>query len=146
MQVLHCFLLKPLVKCVLMVILYFFSLAIYYCSALNSAHKDLVDMMKDQLVMEGKDKQFLLARIAELSGAPPKKKPPPYNGSQMKTINETKPALKNNTQTKADMNVEVNIVRLYLRSPGYNLSFETSLKSLSIFHCVHIQTITFFCF
>ncbi|XP_060601811.1 transmembrane channel-like protein 7 isoform X1 [Ruditapes philippinarum] len=66
-------------------------LAIYYCSALNSAHKDLVENMKDQLVLEGKDKQYLLSRIAELTGEPPKKQPPPYQKPQLKTINETPP-------------------------------------------------------
>jgi hypothetical protein len=47
--------------------------------------------MKDQLVLEGKDKQYLLSRIAELTGEPPKKQPPPYQKPQLKTINETPP-------------------------------------------------------
>ncbi|WAQ96023.1 hypothetical protein MAR_028713 [Mya arenaria] len=68
-------------------------LMVYYCSALNSAHKDLSDMMKEQLVLEGKDKQFLLARINELGGAPPKKKPPPaqHKKATMQTVNEKQP-------------------------------------------------------
>lgn len=48
-------------------------------------------MMKEQLVLEGKDKQYLLARIAELSGGAPKKKPPPYQRTQLKTVDETTP-------------------------------------------------------
>ncbi|KAL4240415.1 ion transport [Mactra antiquata] len=85
-------------------------LAIYYCSELNSAHKNLVDVMKEQLVMEGRDKQFLLARIAELTGAPVKKKPPPYQRTQMKTVNETNA---NNAQKKGDIGLEIQAIDLY---------------------------------
>jgi len=68
------------------------SLLVYYCSALNSAHKELAEMMKEQLVLEGRDKQFLLARIKELGGAPPAKKPPPpYQRPKVKNVDETRP-------------------------------------------------------
>ncbi|XP_052245984.1 transmembrane channel-like protein 7 [Dreissena polymorpha] len=42
-------------------------LLVYYCTALKSAHKD---MMKDQLKLEGMDKKYLFARINELGGTP----------------------------------------------------------------------------
>ncbi|XP_052781485.1 transmembrane channel-like protein 7 isoform X2 [Mya arenaria] len=79
-------------------------LMVYYCSALNSAHKDLSDMMKEQLVLEGKDKQFLLARINELGGAPPKKKPPPaqHKKATMQTVNEKQP-MRNGDVVMEDM-------------------------------------------
>ena len=84
-----------------------FRLLVYYCSALSSAHKELVDMMKEQLVLEGKDKQYLLARITELSGGAPKKKPPPYQRAQMKTVNETAPSP---SQQNGRVSMEVRLV------------------------------------
>ncbi|XP_053393438.1 transmembrane channel-like protein 7 isoform X2 [Mercenaria mercenaria] len=84
-------------------------LAIYYCSALNSAHKDLVETMKDQLVLEGKDKQYLLSRIAELTGGQPKKQPPPYQRTQLKTVNETPPPLVLKTKSKPEKNGDVGV-------------------------------------
>lgn len=83
----------------------FYRLLVYYCSALNSAHKELVDMMKEQLVLEGKDKQYLLSRITELSGGPVKKKPPPYQRTQMKTVDETKPTVQN-----GNLSIEVSLI------------------------------------
>lgn len=47
--------------------------------------------MKDQLVLEGKDKQYLLQRIAELTGAPPKKQPSAYQRQKLQTVNEKAP-------------------------------------------------------
>ncbi|WAQ96057.1 TMC7-like protein [Mya arenaria] len=83
-------------------------LMVYYCSALNSAHKDLSDMMKEQLVLEGKDKQFLLARINELGGAPPKKKPPPaqHKKATMQTVNEKQP-MRNGDVVMEDMDYRI---------------------------------------
>ncbi|KAH3863484.1 hypothetical protein DPMN_026473 [Dreissena polymorpha] len=69
-------------------------LLVYYCSALKSAHKDMVTMMKEQLVLEGKDKQFLLARINELGGAPTEKKkaPPLYQKKPtVRNVDEKQP-------------------------------------------------------
>ncbi|KAH3720420.1 hypothetical protein DPMN_063319 [Dreissena polymorpha] len=42
-------------------------LLVYYCTALKSAHKD---MMNDQLKLEGMDKKYLFSRINELGGTP----------------------------------------------------------------------------
>lgn len=47
--------------------------------------------MKDQLVLEGKDKQYLLQRIAELTGTSPKKQPPAYQRQKLQTVNEKAP-------------------------------------------------------
>ncbi|XP_070581089.1 transmembrane channel-like protein 7 isoform X2 [Ptychodera flava] len=41
-------------------------LALYYYHSIASAHKEMVVRLKEQLVMEGRDKQFLLARLQEL--------------------------------------------------------------------------------
>lgn len=66
-------------------------LIIYYLYVRGKAHYARAEVMKEQLVMEGKDKQFLLAKIHEFSGDGPKPKaqpkpriPPP----QVQTINE----------------------------------------------------------
>lgn len=60
----------------------------------------MIVMLKEQMIMEGKDKQFLLNRIYELTGEKPgakkkdNKRPPsngPRNGpppSAVKTVNE----------------------------------------------------------
>ncbi|XP_077979713.1 transmembrane channel-like protein 7 [Glandiceps talaboti] len=41
-------------------------LSLYYYHSIASAHKEVVIRLKEQLVMEGRDKQFLLARLQEL--------------------------------------------------------------------------------
>ncbi|XP_072167923.1 transmembrane channel-like protein 7 [Diadema setosum] len=41
-------------------------LALYYFQAISSAHRDMVLLLKEQLIMEGRDKHFLLARLNEL--------------------------------------------------------------------------------
>ncbi|CAK8673505.1 unnamed protein product [Clavelina lepadiformis] len=43
-------------------------LVVYYFFALSSAHKRMIGLLKDQLTLEGKDKQFLLDRVNRLSG------------------------------------------------------------------------------
>lgn len=40
---------------------------IYYYRALDAAYKNMIKVLRDQLVMEGKDKQFLLKRAIKLS-------------------------------------------------------------------------------
>nr|XP_006819109.1 PREDICTED: transmembrane channel-like protein 7-like [Saccoglossus kowalevskii] len=58
-------------------------LALYYYHSIASAHREMVIRLKEQLVMEGRDKHFLLARLQELDpqhGKGHKKKadrPPP---------------------------------------------------------------------
>ncbi|XP_076312107.1 transmembrane channel-like protein 7 isoform X2 [Tachypleus tridentatus] len=42
-------------------------LALYYYSAQTSAHKHMANVLKDQLVDEGRDKQFLLERLSEVA-------------------------------------------------------------------------------
>uniref|UniRef100_H2YN24 TMC domain-containing protein n=1 Tax=Ciona savignyi TaxID=51511 RepID=H2YN24_CIOSA len=42
-------------------------LLLYYFVALRDAHKKMIALLKDQLTLEGKDKQFLLMRVTELS-------------------------------------------------------------------------------
>ncbi|XP_013776355.1 transmembrane channel-like protein 7 isoform X2 [Limulus polyphemus] len=42
-------------------------LALYYYSAQTSAHKHMANVLKDQLIDEGRDKQFLLARLSEVA-------------------------------------------------------------------------------
>nr|CAB3267012.1 transmembrane channel-like protein 7 [Phallusia mammillata] len=42
-------------------------LVLYYYVALSSAHKKMIFLLKDQLALEGKDKQFLLNRVNKLS-------------------------------------------------------------------------------
>ncbi|XP_062581702.1 transmembrane channel-like protein 7 isoform X2 [Saccostrea cucullata] len=72
------------------------SLVIYYTSSRSSARAAMIVMLKEQMIMEGKDKQFLLNRIYELTGEKPgaKKKgdskPPPSPGPPpaVKTVNE----------------------------------------------------------
>ncbi|XP_041474557.1 transmembrane channel-like protein 7 isoform X1 [Lytechinus variegatus] len=41
-------------------------LALYYYHAISAAHKEMVLLLKEQLIMEGRDKHFLLARLNEL--------------------------------------------------------------------------------
>ncbi|KAI8492670.1 ion transport [Branchiostoma belcheri] len=43
-------------------------LLLYYFRALSVAHKKMVAVLKDQLILEGKDKHFLLQRVYELQG------------------------------------------------------------------------------
>ncbi|CAH1795474.1 unnamed protein product [Owenia fusiformis] len=43
-------------------------LVVYYYSTMSSANKEMVAILREQLILEGKDKQFLLGRINELSG------------------------------------------------------------------------------
>ena len=69
-------------------------LTIYYLHVRGKAHNIRAEGMKEQLVMEGKDKQFLLAKIYEITGEGPKPKskpkprlPPPT----VKTVNEIPP-------------------------------------------------------
>ncbi|XP_056020162.1 transmembrane channel-like protein 7 isoform X4 [Ostrea edulis] len=72
------------------------SLVIYYSSSRSSARADMIVMLKEQMIMEGKDKQFLLNRIYELTGEKPGAKkresrpPPPSSGPPpaVKTVNE----------------------------------------------------------
>jgi len=40
---------------------------IYYFKALDNAHNKMIKVLRDQLLMEGKDKQFLLQRVTRLS-------------------------------------------------------------------------------
>merc|ERR1712226_558041 len=51
-------------------------LVIYYLTSMIGALKEMMRLMKDQLNMEGADKQFQLKRIEELQGGPKKKQPP----------------------------------------------------------------------
>ncbi|KAK3089292.1 hypothetical protein FSP39_002448 [Pinctada imbricata] len=67
-------------------------LIIYYCAARSSAKSKAVNLMKEQLILEGKDKQFLLNRIYELTGEKPGAKKV-TNGNvktTASTIDETK--------------------------------------------------------
>ncbi|XP_072043479.1 transmembrane channel-like protein 7 [Amphiura filiformis] len=41
-------------------------LTLYYYHAIASAHKQMVNILKEQLIMEGRDKHFLLTRLNEL--------------------------------------------------------------------------------
>lgn len=45
----------------------FLVLCIYYYSAVTDANRHMVDVLKNQLVLEGHDKQFLLNRLVEFS-------------------------------------------------------------------------------
>ncbi|XP_009859564.2 transmembrane channel-like protein 7 isoform X3 [Ciona intestinalis] len=42
-------------------------LALYYFVALRTAHKKMISLLRDQLTLEGKDKQFLLSRVTKLT-------------------------------------------------------------------------------
>eukprot|EP00057_Strongylocentrotus_purpuratus_P013201 XP_011667675.1 PREDICTED: transmembrane channel-like protein 7 [Strongylocentrotus purpuratus] len=44
-------------------------LVLYYYHAISAAHKEMVLLLKEQLIMEGRDKNFLLARLNELDPA-----------------------------------------------------------------------------
>ncbi|XP_039259218.2 transmembrane channel-like protein 7 [Styela clava] len=50
-------------------------LILYYYAALSSAHKKMIELLREQLTLEGKDKQFLLKRVNDmqmrLSGVAP---------------------------------------------------------------------------
>ncbi|XP_076458151.1 transmembrane channel-like protein 7 [Babylonia areolata] len=72
----------------------FLCLLIYYCSVLSSAHKNMSDMFREQLVMEGRDKQFLMARVRELSGEAKPLPPKPHRVTppaitRLQNVNET---------------------------------------------------------
>ncbi|CAC5378720.1 TMC [Mytilus coruscus] len=64
-------------------------LTIYYLYVRGKAHNERAEVMKEQLIMEGKDKQFLLAKMYDITGEtrqkPPKQNPPPPT---VKTVNE----------------------------------------------------------
>eukprot|EP00105_Crassostrea_gigas_P005920 XP_011419672.1 PREDICTED: transmembrane channel-like protein 7 isoform X1 [Crassostrea gigas] len=84
----------------IIILLVLLSLIIYYTSSKSGARAKMIVMLKEQMIMEGKDKQFLLNRIYELTGEKPgakkkdNKRPPsngPRNGpppSAVKTVNE----------------------------------------------------------
>jgi len=44
-------------------------IGVYYYRAYNSAHKKLIKVLREQLSLEGKDKQFLLHRVTKLTDA-----------------------------------------------------------------------------
>lgn len=77
-------------------VIIFLILLIYYCSTLANAHKDMSDLFREQLVMEGRDKHFLVVRLQEFSGdtkplpKQPHKKPPPGLPT-LNTVSETTP-------------------------------------------------------
>ncbi|KAK3579252.1 hypothetical protein CHS0354_033329 [Potamilus streckersoni] len=62
-------------------------LALYYCSALRSGHQEMIALMKEQIVMEAKDKQYLLSRIGEMTGEE-KRKPLPLT-SQPSSVKQS---------------------------------------------------------
>ncbi|XP_071128765.1 transmembrane channel-like protein 7 isoform X5 [Mytilus edulis] len=65
-------------------------LTIYYLYVRGKAHNERAEVMKEQLVMEGKDKQFLLAKMHDITGEPkqkPKKHQPPPPPT-VNTVNE----------------------------------------------------------
>ncbi|KAL5018437.1 hypothetical protein ScPMuIL_004159 [Solemya velum] len=76
-------------------------LIIYYCSARSSVYKEMVKVLQEQLVLDGKDKAFLLARVNELTGNKggkneqrrerARRSPPPPGPPQLKTVNEVTP-------------------------------------------------------
>merc|ERR1712226_679271 len=65
-------------------------LSIYYLRAMVNSYKEMVDVLKEQLQMEGQDKQFLIKRITELTGGGKKKDKPDPNKPD--TIPENPPA------------------------------------------------------
>ncbi|ESO89006.1 hypothetical protein LOTGIDRAFT_53152, partial [Lottia gigantea] len=38
---------------------------IYYCSSMSSAHKDMSNLLREEIVLEGKDRQFLLNKLQD---------------------------------------------------------------------------------
>ncbi|XP_021352352.1 transmembrane channel-like protein 7 isoform X1 [Mizuhopecten yessoensis] len=61
-------------------------IVIYFCSARGSAYNNVVKMLEEQLMMESRDKQFLMARVYELTG----EKPAARKKETLSTVNETK--------------------------------------------------------
>ncbi|XP_041363447.1 transmembrane channel-like protein 7 isoform X2 [Gigantopelta aegis] len=90
-------------------------LMVYYCSALSSAHKSNSFHLKEQLAMESKDKQFLLARIAELSGGSVKK-----TNTPAKTLNKpsmiSTPAMSNGVKGTEETSFSIESEDLTSRS------------------------------
>ncbi|KAK7483769.1 hypothetical protein BaRGS_00024985 [Batillaria attramentaria] len=90
-------------------VIIFLILMIYYCSTLANAHKDMSDLFREQLVMEGRDKQFLLVKLREASGESkplprqPHKKPPPGMPT-LNTVNESTPTKATRTSTNVSSN------------------------------------------
>nr|XP_022314933.1 transmembrane channel-like protein 7 isoform X9 [Crassostrea virginica] len=80
----------------IIILLVLLSLIIYYSSSRSGARARMIVMLKEQMIMEGKDKQFLLNRIYELTGEKPgakkrESRPPPSSGpppTNLKTVNE----------------------------------------------------------
>ncbi|XP_070189314.1 transmembrane channel-like protein 7 isoform X2 [Littorina saxatilis] len=71
----------------------FLILLIYYCSVLASAHKSVAYMYREQLVKEGRDKQYLMVKVMELGGdSTPAPNPRRAQPAGLKNINETAPA------------------------------------------------------
>ncbi|XP_060079989.1 transmembrane channel-like protein 7 [Ylistrum balloti] len=59
---------------------------IYFCSARGSAYRGVVKMLEEQLTMESRDKQFLMAKVYELTG----EKPAARKKESVTTVNEKK--------------------------------------------------------
>ncbi|XP_033739137.1 transmembrane channel-like protein 7 isoform X4 [Pecten maximus] len=68
-------------------VLVFLIIIIYFCSARGSAYNGVVKMLEEQLTMESRDKQFLMARVYELTGEKPaaRKKDTVSNVNEKKT-------------------------------------------------------------
>ncbi|XP_061181691.1 transmembrane channel-like protein 7 isoform X2 [Saccostrea echinata] len=101
------------------------SLVIYYTSSRSSARAAMIVMLKEQMIMEGKDKQFLLNRIYELTGEKPgskkrESKPPPSPGPPpaVKTVNEVNPKNGSVPTDSDDIETEQKILNLELRPKG----------------------------
>ncbi|XP_069124755.1 transmembrane channel-like protein 7 isoform X3 [Argopecten irradians] len=67
-------------------VIVFLIIIIYFCSARGSAYNGVVKMLEEQLTMESRDKQFLMARVYELTG----EKPAARKKDTVSTVNEKK--------------------------------------------------------
>ncbi|XP_076451934.1 transmembrane channel-like protein 7 isoform X2 [Babylonia areolata] len=76
-------------------VIIFLCLMIYYCSVLAKAHRNMSDMFREQLVMEGRDKQFLALKVKEMGGdsqplpRKPHRRNPPPGINRLQNVNET---------------------------------------------------------
>ncbi|XP_070187333.1 transmembrane channel-like protein 7 isoform X2 [Littorina saxatilis] len=110
----------------------FLILLIYYCSVLASAHKSVADIYREQLVMEGRDKQYLMVKVMELGGdSTPAPKPRRAQPAGLKNINETAPAPRKVAST--------NSFRSNDRPPSYQTNNQQMSTGLSSPHAMPVD-------
>ncbi|KAK6187890.1 hypothetical protein SNE40_005819 [Patella caerulea] len=65
LQIIYNIIVSPAVTASIIIILV---LLIYYCSAMKSAHKDMSNLLREEIILEGKDRQFLLNKLRDATG------------------------------------------------------------------------------